>query len=162
MATQLEPPIATRTNDMVDATIRYVSREGQRPSHEKPYILHFDAPEGIPQNNFSIQPFSGLKVRNLRSAGLRYQDHGIAVTPVDATGFRPEDFDDDDWIERVYLPRLHKSICDALGAKDMTVFDWMVRKRAASFPERSPGETNGEAVQPSLSAHVGKQTSSST
>jgi hypothetical protein len=72
---------------------------------------------------------------------------------------KPECFDDDDWVEQVYLPELHRSVCAALGAKDMTIFDWMLRKRASSFPVRKPGEDNGENHQPSLSAHIGERQS---
>jgi hypothetical protein len=111
--------------EVVTASIRYVQRDENRLTSEKPYILHYDAPEGFPQNNFTIQSWD------------------------------PALFDDDDWIEQTYLPELHRSVCKALGAKDMTVFDWMLRKRSASFPERNQDEVNVEAVQPSLSAHIG-------
>lgn len=69
---------------------------------------------------------------------------------------RPENFDDDEWIEQVYLPELHSCISKALGAEDVTIFDWMLRKRSKSFPKRNVGEENEEAAQPSLSAHIGK------
>lgn len=56
----------------------------------------------------------------------------------------PDRFDDD-WVERVYLPKLHAAVCRTLGARDMTVFDWMLRKWAASFPKRYEGEKNVDA-----------------
>lgn len=141
--------------EVVTASIRYVQRDENRWTSEKPYILHYDAPEGFPQNNFTIQSYSGIQIQNLRSAGLSYEEHGLAIAPLGNSGWDPALFDDDDWIEQTYLPELHRSVCKALGAKDMTVFDWMLRKRAASFPERNQDEVNVEAVQPSLSAHIG-------
>lgn len=71
---------------------------------------------------------------------------------------QPENFDDDDWIENEYLPELHQCICDALGAQDVTIFDWLLRKRSPSFPQREMGEKNEGAIQPSLSAHIGTET----
>jgi hypothetical protein len=136
------------------ATVRYVKRDEKRDSTEKPYILHYAAPEGFPQNNFSIEPVHGIQLHNLRTAKLDYNEHGMAMATIDDSNLDADRFDDDDWVESVYLPRLHKAICHALGAKDMTVFDWMVRKRAPSFPRRCEGETNVDAHQPSLSAHI--------
>ena len=108
------------------------------------------------QNNFTIEPYKGIKMHNFRSSGIQYDDIGIKIANIDDTGMKPEDFDDDDWIEKVYLPELHRSLCRTLGAKDVTIFDWMLRKRAVSFPQRNVGERNEDQPQPSLSAHIGK------
>lgn len=137
------------------ATVRYVKRDETRDANVKPYILHYAAPKGFPQNNFVIEPVHGIEIRNLRTAGLRYEDHGMAIASVDSSGMQPENFDNDEWIESVYLPRLHDSVCHTLGAQEMTVFDWMLRKRAPSFPKRAEDEENVDAHQPSLSAHIG-------
>jgi len=138
------------------ATVRYVKRDDQRDLSVKPYILHYAAPKGFPQNNFAIEPVHNIPIHNLRTAGLRYDDHGMAIASIDSSGMRPELFDDDDWIESTYLPALHDSVCQALGAKEMTVFDWMLRKRAPSFPRREEGEDHVHDHQPSLSAHIGE------
>ncbi|KAF2452476.1 hypothetical protein BDY21DRAFT_359300 [Lineolata rhizophorae] len=140
--------------DAIRASIRYVRRDEKADSDEKGYILHYAAPAGFPQNNFTIESYSGIKVHNLRSAGISYEDHGIMIASLDSNQMRPEEFDDDERIEQVYLPELHRCLCKALGAKDVTIFDWMLRKRAASFPKRNAGERNEGAVQPSLSAHI--------
>ncbi|KAI4162411.1 MAG: hypothetical protein LQ342_003977 [Letrouitia transgressa] len=145
-----------KISDSVVATVRYARRENERLATEKPYILHYAAPLGFPQNNFAIDSFPGIEMHNLRSAGISYQEHGMMVASLDSSGMRPEDFNDDEWIERVYLPELHRCICRALGAQDVTIFDWMLRKRSKSFPSRSVGEENEEAAQPSLSAHIGQ------
>jgi hypothetical protein len=143
-------------SDSVTATVRYAQRDNERLATEKPYILHYTAPPGFPQNNFTISSFPGIKIHNLRTSGISYQDHGMMIASLDSSRMRPEDFDDDEWIERVYLPELHSCICKALGAEDMTIFDWLLRKRSKSFPKRNEGEENEEATQPSLSAHIGK------
>jgi hypothetical protein len=149
-----------KISDNISGTIRYVRRDDERPANEKPYILHYNAPEGFPQNNFTIQSYPDITIRNLRtSPKITYEDNGIKLASLNKaviSRWSPEDFDDDDWIEREYLPELHDSLCKALGAEDVTIFDWMLRKRSSSFPKRNPGEDNEEAPQPSLSAHIGK------
>lgn len=139
--------------DVVTGSIRYVRKDDKAAPDEKGYILHYAAPPGFPQNNFSIESYPGIQIHNLRSAGIEYNDHGIMLASLDNSQMRPENFDDDDWIEKVYIPELHSCLCKALGAKDVTIFDWMLRKRAASFPKRNTGEANEDAAQPSLSAH---------
>lgn len=141
-------------SDTITATIRYVRRDNARLETEKPYILHYAAPAGFPQNNFTIDSFHNIKIHNLRTAGISYNEHGMKIASLNSNGMRPEDFDDDDWIEKVYLPELHRCVQKALGAKEVTIFDWMVRKRAQSFPVRKEGEE--DAPQPSLSAHIGE------
>jgi len=162
-------------SDPITATIRYVRRDGHLDlSSEKPYILHYAAPSGFPQNNFAIESVPGIAIHNLRTAGISYNDHGMAIaslndggdgdpTAAATTSWQADDFDDDDWVERVYLPALHRCVCTTLGAHDVVFFDWMLRKRTPSFPKRDPGrrredggELDDEAAQPSLSAHIGK------
>ncbi|KAK4201193.1 hypothetical protein QBC40DRAFT_324984 [Triangularia verruculosa] len=136
------------------ATVRYVKRDKKNDSSVKPYILHYAAPKDFPQNNFAIEPVNGIGIHSLRTAGLSYEDHGMTITSIDDSNMQPKDFDDDDWIESHYLPKLHDAVCLALGAKEMTVFDWMLRKRSRSFPKRAEGEENVDDHQPSLSAHI--------
>jgi hypothetical protein len=143
-------------SDPITATLRYVRRDNERLDTEKPYILHYAVPPGFPQNNFAIESFPGIKIHNLRTAGIRYQDHGMMIASLDSSRMRPEDFDDDEWIERAYLPELHSCVCKALGAKDVTIFDWLLRKRAKSFPKRDVDDENEGQTQPSLSAHIGR------
>ena len=143
-------------SDSITATVRYVRRDNERLTTEKPYILHYAAPPGFPQNNFAIDSFPGIKMHNLRTACINYRDHGMMVASLNSSRMRPEEFDDDEWVEQVYLPEVCSCICKALGAKEVTIFDWMLRKRAKSFPKRNAGEDNEGAAQPSLSAHIGK------
>lgn len=147
-----------RSNTMADnllASVRYVVKDPTTPPNEKGYILHYAAPPGFPQNNFKIEPHKNIKMHDLRNSPLSYGENGIKVARINSEGMKPELFDDDEWIESVYLPELHRSLCATLGAKDVTIFDWMLRKRAVSFPQRNVGEKNEEQAQPSLSAHIG-------
>lgn len=143
-------------SEAITASIRYVRRDENADLDEKGYILHYAAPPGFPQNNFTIESYPGIKIHNLRTAGISYEDHGIMIASLDSSQMKPDDFDDDEWIEQVYLPELHSCLCKALGAEDVTIFDWMLRKRAPSFPERNVGEKNEKAAQPSLSVHIGE------
>ncbi|KAF1974816.1 hypothetical protein BU23DRAFT_553063 [Bimuria novae-zelandiae CBS 107.79] len=140
--------------DNLLASVRYVAKNPTTPADEKGYILHYAAPPGFPQNNFKIEPHNNIKMHDLRTSSLSYAENGIKITRINSEGMQPELFDDDDWIETVYLPELHRSLCETLGAKDVTIFDWMLRKRAASFPQRNVGDENEEQAQPSLSAHI--------
>ncbi|KAI9788356.1 MAG: hypothetical protein M1816_006959 [Peltula sp. TS41687] len=140
--------------DTILGSIRYVRKDEKTQSDEKGYILHYAAPPGFPPNNFTIEPYKGIQMHNLRTAGLKYEDHGMRIASIDSSQMKPKDFEDDEWIETVYLPELHRSLCAALGAQGVTIFDWMLRKRAASFPQRNIGEENEEQAQPSLSAHI--------
>lgn len=146
--------------DTLLASVRYVVKDPNTAPDEKGYILHYAAPKGFPQNNFGIEPYSNIKMRNLRTSNVNYEDNGFKIASINSSQMRPSDFDDDDWIEKVYLPEVHKTICRTLGAKQVTVFDWMLRKRARSFPQRNVGEENEGESQPSLSAHIGKSDSS--
>lgn len=148
----LEFPTMSNT---ITATVRYVHRDNKRPENEKPYILQYTTPTGFPANNFEINPVPGIKIRNFRTANLSYEDHGIKVATIDSRKMQPENFDDDDWIEKEYLPELHQCVCEALGAQDVTIFDWLLRKRSPTFPLRENRDKNEEAIQPSLSAHIG-------
>lgn len=58
----------------------YAQRDATRNASEKSYILHYAAPEGFPQNNFTIKPVHGIKIRNLRTAGISYEERIVAVT----------------------------------------------------------------------------------
>lgn len=142
--------------DNLLASVRYVVRDPSIPPNEKGYILHYAAPPGFPQNNFKIEPHKNIKMHDLRHSPISYEENGIKIASINSEGMTPELFDDDTWIENVYLPELHRSLCKALGAKDVTVFDWMLRKRAVSFPQRNVGEENEDQAQPSLSAHIGE------
>jgi hypothetical protein len=143
--------------DEVLASLRYVRKDEKALNpDEKGFILHYAAPPDFPQNNFTIESYSGIEMHNLRTARLKWEDHGMKIASLDSSQMKPENFDDDDWIERVYLPELYRCLCKVMGAQDVTVFDWMLRKRAASFPQRNVGEKNEDQPQPSLSAHIGE------
>lgn len=142
--------------DNLLASVRYIVKDPATPANEKGYILHYAAPSGFPQNNFKIEPYKNIKMHDLRNSPLSYAENGMKIARINGEGMKPELFDNDDWIESVYLPELHRSLCEALGAKDVTIFDWMLRKRAVSFPQRNVGEKNEDQAQPSLSAHIGE------
>ncbi len=38
----------------------------------------------------------------------------MAISSLDSSKIQPQDFDDDGWIENVYLPELHRCVCQAL------------------------------------------------
>jgi hypothetical protein len=133
-------------------TIRYARADNQALQHEKAYILNYDPPPGVPKSNFVIDYFPGIKIRNLRTAGLSFQTNGITMTELDGCMPR-EDFDDEAKVEDFYLPQVHAALCRALGADEVYIFDYMIRKRESSFPFQPKGKD--KAPQPALSAHIG-------
>ncbi|KAH6611940.1 hypothetical protein C7974DRAFT_87777 [Boeremia exigua] len=132
-------------------TIRYAVGDNPALQHEKAYILNYDTPPGVPKSNFVIDYYPGIKIRNLRTAGLSFQTNGIMMTELD--GCMPRaDFDDEHKVEDFYLPQVHAALRKALGADEVYIFDYMIRKRAAAFPFQPKGKDR--APQPALSAHI--------
>ena len=144
-------PISNDPFDTVQ-TVRYARADNPALQHEKAYILNYDAPPGIPKSNFVIDYYPGINIRNLRTAGLSFQKNGITMTELD--GCMPkEDFDDEAKVEDFYLPQVHAALRRALGADEVYIFDYMIRKREAAFPYQPKGKDR--APQPALSAHIG-------
>lgn len=134
-------------------TIRYARADNEALQHEKAYILNYDAPSGVPKSNFVIDYYPGIEIRNLRTADLSFQKNGITMAELD--GCMPkQDFDNEAKIEDFYLPQVHAALRKVLGAEEVYIFDYMVRKREASFPFQPKGKD--KAPQPALSAHIGE------
>jgi hypothetical protein len=142
------------SNDPRDTvqTIRYARADNEALQHEKAYILNYDPPPGVPKSNFVIDYYPGIQIRNLRTAGLSFRANGITMTDLDGCMPR-EDFDDEAKVEAFYLPQLHAALRRALGADEVYIFDYMIRKREAAFPFQPKGKD--KSPQPALSAHIG-------
>ena len=135
------------------STIRYAQADSEALINEKAYILNYPTPQGIPKSNFKIDFFPGIKIHNLRTASLNWHENG--VTTAKLPGCMPkEDFDDEEKIEKSYLPDVHRCLLDTLGAEEVCIFDYMIRKREPAFPYQAKSKDN--APQPALSAHIGK------
>lgn len=133
-------------------TLRYARADNPVLEHEKAYILNYDTPAGVPKTNFVIDYYPDINIRNLRTAGLNFQTNGITMTELDGCMPR-EDFEDEVRVEEYYLPQVHAALRRALGADEVYIFDYMIRKREAAFPYQSKGKDR--APQPALSAHIG-------
>jgi hypothetical protein len=133
-------------------TIRYARADNPALQHEKAYILNYEAPPGVKNSNFVIDYYPGINIRNLRTAGLNFQENGITMTELDECMPRG-DFDNETKVEDVYLPQVHAALRRALGAEEVYIFDYMIRKREAAFPYQPKGKDR--APQPALSAHIG-------
>jgi hypothetical protein len=133
-------------------TIRYARADNPALEYEKAYILNYDPPPGVKKSNFVIEYYPDINIRNLRTAGLSFQENGITMTELDGCMPR-EDFDDEAKVEDFYLPQIHAALRKALGADEVYIFDYMIRKREAAFPYQAKGKD--KAPQPALSAHIG-------
>jgi hypothetical protein len=115
--------------------------------------LNYPTPPEIPKSNFVIDFFPGIKINNLRTANVNFRENGLAIAKL--TNCMPkEDFEDEGKVEKAYLPEVHECIRQTLGAEEVYIFDYMIRKREASFPYQP--KTKDNAPQPALSAHIGK------
>ncbi|KAL2045911.1 hypothetical protein ABVK25_011932 [Lepraria finkii] len=138
-------------NDAVVSTIRYAQADNEALLNEKAYILNYPTPPEIPKSNFVIDFFPGIKIHNLRTANLSYRENGLAIAKL-PTCMPKENFDDEEKIEKIYLPEVHSCIRETLGVEEVYIFDYMIRKREPSFPFHP--KTKDNAPQPALSAHI--------
>ncbi|RYP81034.1 hypothetical protein DL770_006024 [Monosporascus sp. CRB-9-2] len=137
--------------DPIVSTIRYAQADNEALITEKAYILNYPTPPGIPKSNFSIDFFPRIKIHNLRTANLNWDENGVTIAKL--PGCMPkEDFDHEEKIEKFYLPDVHNCIRDTLGAEEVCIFDYMIRKREPAFPYQP--KTKDNAPQPALSAHI--------
>lgn len=82
-------------SDTILGSIHYVNEDKTTNPNEKGYILHCAAPDGFPQNNFSIEAYKNIKIQSLRTANLSWEEHCTKVAPINSSGMTPEKFDDD-------------------------------------------------------------------
>jgi len=139
----------------VVATLRYAKGDAEALKTEKAYILNYPTVDGESKSNFVIDYYPGIKVRNLRTAGLKFEENGIAIAQLPRC-MPKADFDDEDKVEHDYLPDIHHCIRETLGAEEVYIFDYMIRRREPAFPFQEKTKDNNP--QPALSAHIGKAT----
>ncbi|SMR43160.1 unnamed protein product [Zymoseptoria tritici ST99CH_1E4] len=137
--------------DTVVATLRHAQSNDERLSKEKPYIITYPVASDIPRTNFLIEFFSNIKIHDMRAADLDYHECGFKMAKLDKNLPR-EDFDDESKIEKLYLPIVQRCLKKALGAKEVFIFDHMLRKRKPEFPFHPA--TKDTVPQPALSAHI--------
>lgn len=138
---------------MIETTLRYACADNEALDTEKAYILNYTVPPDTPKSNFAINFYPGIKVQNLRTANLAFQENGIAISNL-AHSMEKVEFDDEEKVEQVYLPKVHECICETLGSEEVYIFDYMIRKREPAFPYQL--KTKDNAPQPALSAHIGR------
>lgn len=139
-------------SDTVVSTLRYANANSEALTTEKAYILNYTAPPGLPKSNFKIDFVSDIKIRNLRTANLDWDESGVQLARLG--GCMPkQDFEDEEKIEKDYLPVVHDCLKRVLGAEEVCIFDYMVRRREPAFPYQPKSKDN--APQPALSAHIG-------
>ncbi|EHK96499.1 hypothetical protein M7I_7782 [Glarea lozoyensis 74030] len=115
-------------NQSVTSTLRYARADNEALLNEKAYILNYSTPPEIARSNFVIDFFPGIKINNLRTAGLSFVENGLSIATLPDC-ISKEEFDDEEMIEKHYLP-----------------------KREPSFPYQP--KTDDNAPQPALSAHI--------
>lgn len=140
--------------DTVVATLRYAKDDNEALLNEKAYILNYTPPAGLPKSNFSIDFFPDIEIHNLRTAATNWDESGVKIAKLNDSHMTKDDFEDEDKIEKQYLPIVHEALKTALGAEEVCIFDYMVRRREAAFPYQPKSKDN--SPQPALSAHIGE------
>ncbi|KAJ1324109.1 cephamycin C biosynthesis protein [Microdochium nivale] len=141
--------------DTVVATLRYARAEDNEALlTEKAYILNYTPPAGLPKSNFTIDFFPGIQIRSLREAEatMTWDSSGVKLARLAGYDMAKDDFDDEAVIEKRYLPLVHESLRTALGAEEVCIFDYMVRRREPAFPYQAKDKDG--SPQPALSAHI--------
>lgn len=137
---------------------------------EKPYSLRYTPPDGFPRSNITLERHE-IAVHDIRPVihERTFKKDGCAVMNLDSQ-MKYEDWDDEIKIKGVYLAEVADSLCKALDACNVQIFEHTVRlsivfrptgpeklkvrKRHDIFPI-STGEPY-KYNQPTSIAHVGK------
>ncbi|KAI6383229.1 hypothetical protein MCOR25_000150 [Pyricularia grisea] len=138
-------------SDTLVSTLRYANADSEALKEEKAYILNYTAPPGLPKSNFKIDFVPDITIRNLRTADLTWDESGIRLARLSSC-MPKQDFEDEAKIESEYLATVHECLKRTLGAQEVCIFDYMVRRREPAFPYQPKSMDN--APQPALSAHI--------
>ncbi|KAI1617987.1 hypothetical protein EDD37DRAFT_250930 [Exophiala viscosa] len=120
----------------VKATLFYLKHD-TRWQREKPYTLFVDVSNipGAENTNIEKEAVGDIVVRDARSSPtlLTLDVHGFEVMRLSEDVFKPESFEDPVWTEANYYPFLCKAVQQALGAKEVRVYEHKVRYRFPGF-----------------------------
>src|ERR1700712_5856999 len=96
-------------SDTIVSTIRYARADNEALLNEKAFILNYPTPPEVPRSNFVIDFFPGIKITNLRTANVNFRENGLAIAKLPSC-MPKEDFDDEEKVEKLYLPEIHECI----------------------------------------------------
>jgi hypothetical protein len=137
--------MAGQDNQPILATLQFASGDHSLRAFEDDGGITDDSPA-------QYKAISGIKVHDLRSAGLTYAENGISIIKID-TKMSLGDFTKKEVIESVYLAEVETHLMKAFGAKSIFIFDWVLRNCDASDSSSIP-EQGFTPRKPALFAHI--------
>jgi hypothetical protein len=127
--------------------------------YEKPYTLRYKPSGNIPQTNIAREAhqieFLDMRDHVGPDGDLRYEDCGFTVAKLEGGAMSYEDFADREKIEGLHADEVLAAVRGALGAEDVQLVDYVVRRRHPEWPIAT-GEAY-EFQQPASRAHIGKR-----
>lgn len=150
---RLEPPRTIMESAMdlesLTAPISYVA---SIPEGEKAYHMMYGDSGDLPRTNIT-RKWHETTFYNIRGKEslLSFTANGVAVCKLD-TAMTYYDFDNDETVWNVYFKELESYLQEFLGARDVKLFRYGIRKRHAEFPI-STGK-DYQFAQPTSIAHV--------
>ncbi|CEO60845.1 hypothetical protein PMG11_05349 [Penicillium brasilianum] len=141
----------TRNNSTHFTTqISFPRRDNPALASEKPYVLDYFPGRGIRKTNIEFEVVRNIEVQDLRESSLSFEKNGVGVTQL-MTAMEYPDFQDVEKVESCYLQEARDAISGFLGADDVYVIDYNIRRRDATFP--SATGSSYDAAQPVVVAH---------
>jgi len=119
---------------------------------EKPYRLKFEPPAGLPRTNIQVDQQQQLieDIRG-REKDFTLENNGFTLVPFHVE-MAIEDYDEEQKIKALYLPKVAELLKDMLRASRVQIFEHLVRKRHISFPIAT-GELYSH-YQPTTAVHI--------
>ena len=145
--------------DMIEGRMHFLARD-PKYQHEKPYTLRY-APaveDGIPQTNIERveHPLQFQDMRN--RSDLTYSECGFTVARLGNDSMAYQDYGDTVKIEEVHASEVLACVQEALGAQQVQLIDYVVRRRHPQWPIAT-GDMY-QYQQPASRAHIGNSPNS--
>jgi hypothetical protein len=108
---------------------------------EKPYHVLFDPPPGLEKSNLNLKQVH-VQVKDIRELDARptIEKSGFQLIEIEPGNLSSAEFDDDEKVASVFLPRAAEAVKDILGAQRIQFFDTTV----CSHPRYSDPLADGE------------------
>ena len=95
---------------------------------EKPYHVLFDPPKGLEKSNLNLHRVNDIHIKNIRELDSppTIEKNGFTLIKIDPGPLRLDEFDDDEKVAKLFLPRAARAVKEVLGARRIQFFDTTV------------------------------------
>jgi len=135
------------------ASIYFLTRS-PKYSVIKPYTLRYRPDNGFPQTNVE-RILHEIEIHDLRKfPELNYERCGFKMARMKGgeNKMRYEDYDDIDKVETVHQREVVDAVRESLGAREVVVCDYVIRRRDPDWPISKGGSYKWQ--QPASAAHI--------